>query len=116
MAKTIRTNLNILKCQKIGRRSIYDIIKDNRMCIEEKIAYIRHHYTYYDGNEDVFFSCGRANSNRYLLNEIIYRVVIGQFLPTILKIINNAIRHWATQGKNAPFDLKSALAEYDYII
>ena len=115
MAKTRKTNLSIIKYQKLGRRSIYDIIKDDNMYINEKVSYIRHHYTYYDGCEEVFFTFGRANSNRYLLNDIIYKVITGQFLPTILKIINKTIQHWIAQGKRGSFDLKSVLAEYDYI-
>jgi len=115
MSKTRKTNLSIVKCQKLGRRSIYDIIKIDNMDNNEKVSYIRHHYTYYDGCEEAFFTFGRANSNRYLLNEIIYRIVIGQLLPTILKIINKGIQCWIAQGKKGVFDLKSVLAEYNYI-
>ena len=116
MAKTRKTNWSVIKCQKIGCCSINDIIKSDDMDVYEKVSYIRHHYTYYEGNNEAFFDAGEANSNRSLLNEIIYKVVTGQFLPTILKIINQAIRHWIKQGKKGIFDLKSALAEYDYIV
>ncbi|MBR1825208.1 MAG: hypothetical protein IJ770_01315 [Alphaproteobacteria bacterium] len=116
MAKTRRTNPYIEKCQKIGRRSIYDIIKDDCMGIDIKVSYIRHNYTYYDGCEEIFFSSGHANSNRHLLNEIIYQVVTGRILPTVLKIINQAVRHWVMQGKKDVFNLESVLTEYDYAI
>jgi len=116
MSKTRKMSLSFVKSQKLGRCSINDIIKDDSMDIHEKINYIRHHYTYYDGSDEVFFNNGIPNLNRFLLNDIIYRVITGKFLPEILNIINRAIRRWMMSGKEGVFDLKSVLSEYYYIV
>jgi len=115
MSKTRKRNFSIEKCQKIGCRSITYVINYDKMDDDAKVSYIRHKYTYYDGSEELFFKSGRANSNRHLLNEIIYQIVTGRILPTILKIINQAIWHWIMQGKKGFIDLKSVLAEHNYI-
>ena len=115
MSKTRKRNFSILICQKIGCRPINYILNYDKMDNDAKVSYIRHKYTYYDGSEELFFNSGIANSNRRLLNEIIYQIVVGRILPTILKIINQAICHWIMQGKKGMIDLKSVLAEHNYI-
>ena len=40
--------------KKQGVRSIQDIISTDKMSFPNKVAYIRHHYVYYEGNYDLF--------------------------------------------------------------
>lgn len=115
MSKTRKMSSSFVKSQKLGRCPINNVIKYDSMYKDEKVDYIRHHYTYYDGSYEAFFSNDRPNSNRYLLNDIIYGIINGDFLPDILTIINKALLRWIKQGKKGIFDLKSVVAQYDYI-
>ena len=116
MSKTRKMSPSFVKSQKLGRCSINNIIKYKCMDKDEKVDYIRHHHTYYDGSYEAFFSNGRPNSNRYLLNDIIYGIVIGDFLPDILTFINKALLRWIMNGKKGTFDLQTVVEKYDYVM
>lgn len=79
---------------KIGVRSISDIINDKPIAldVEDKINYIRHYFTYYDGNRSLFFDKrGKPNKRKRILNEIIRQIVLKQRDPSILKKVNKKI-------------------------
>lgn len=86
-----------LKTKKIGRRSICDIINDRpiQLDFEEKVNYIRHKFTYYEGNYDLFNDeRGKPNKRKELLNRIIGEVVLKRKDPSILKRLNKKIVIW----------------------
>lgn len=86
-----------LRCSKrktlrIGRRSIYDIIKDPRLDFGDKIDYIRHHYVYYEGNYEYFHDeSGKANKRKEELNSLICRIIQRLADPKELKQLNKKI-------------------------
>ena len=85
------------KVTKIGKRSIYDILNDKsaEMDTKEKINYIRHQFTYYDGNHDLFYTNGnKPNKKKLLLNRVISEVIDGNKEPSILKKFNKKILLW----------------------
>lgn len=86
-----------LKTKKIGRRSICDIINDRpiQLDFEEKVNYIRHKFTYYEGNYDLFNDeRGKPNKRKELLNRVIGEVVLKHKDPSILKRLNKKIVIW----------------------
>lgn len=84
------------KVKKIGKRSIHDIIHNSfDLSFWEKVSYIRHHYTYYDGNQGYFYDeNGKANSRRNYLNCLIIAILKGNADPSQLKNINDQIINW----------------------
>ncbi len=75
---------------KLGKCSIYKILDNDELAPEQKVAYIRHHYTYYDGNESMFNDpvTKKHNANHAVLNEIIRLVVRGISDPGLLRETN----------------------------
>lgn len=79
------------KTKQIGNRSIYDII-NREASVSWKINYIRHHYTYYEGNYDLFHDeRGKATDYKRHLDKIIEKVVYGKANPNVLNDINKEI-------------------------
>lgn len=77
---------------KFGRRSIHDIIKDENLDFCDKVDYIRHHYTYYEGNYDLFHDKrGKGNNHKEKLNKLICDVIHGEKDPSDLKKFNKVI-------------------------
>jgi len=79
----------------IGQRSIHDIISRRDMSYGTKLNYIRHHYTYYDGNHQFFHNAnGKPNASKHILNEAIKEVIHGRVDPSVLGEINKLIMEW----------------------
>lgn len=78
---------------KIGKKSIHDIIHNTpHLSFSEKVNYIRHHYTYYEGNYDLFHDDnGNPNYLKSVLNHKIIAVVKGILDPSCLTEINKHI-------------------------
>lgn len=87
------------KIKKIGIRSISDIIHNTKeLNFKEKVDYIRHRYTYYDGNYEYFHNAkGKPNSKKYKLNSLIIDILKGEKDPTELKTFNTVILEWRKQ-------------------
>lgn len=85
------------KTKKIGRRSISDIINDKPipLSFDEKVNYIRHRFTYYEGNYELFNdSKGKPNKRKELLNRVISEVVLKNRDPSLLTKMNKKILIW----------------------
>ena len=103
------------RTKRVGRCSIYDIITDKKgLTRQEKISYIRHAYSYYDGNYDIFFD--KHNNPlplRDQLNTIIEGIVDKRILPNVLTTFNKKIQT-LRKAKNTAipcvfnFDLKES--------
>lgn len=92
--KSLRASIR--RTSKIGKRSIYDIITKNfDLSFSEKVDYIRHNFTYYNGNENLFFDeKGHPNKRRNLLNKIIVQVLRHQCNASVLSKFNKKILLW----------------------
>lgn len=85
------------KYNKLGKMSINDVINNIKwMTFGDKINYIRHHFTYYDGNQDLFFENDKKTCNYRLhwLNRLIAAVILKKYTPDVLKDFNNRILKW----------------------
>ena len=81
--------------RKIGIRSISDIIANKNMILSKKINYIRHHYTYYEGNYDLFVTeKGTPNARKWALNKLISDIIFGKKDASELKEFNKQILEW----------------------
>ena len=82
------------RTKRIGRCSINDIINDKKgLSRREKIDFIRHRYSYYDGNYDVFFDeKNKPLQLREQLNLIIEGIVDKKILPEVLSHFNKYIQ------------------------
>lgn len=89
--KALKMNKHRLK--KVGCCSIYDIIGDKKgLSRIEKINYIRHHYSYYDGNYDLFFDAEEKPLElRKKLISLIEGIVDKKISPEALTIFNKQI-------------------------
>ena len=78
----------------VGCCSINDIISDKKgLSRREKIDFIRHRYSYYDGNYDVFFDEeNKPLQLREQLNLIIEGIVDKKILPEVLSHFNKYIQ------------------------
>ncbi len=76
--------------KKFGRCSIYKILDNHDMDTQEKIAFIRHNYTYYDACMEMFNDpdTRKHNDNHSVLNDIIRMVVYKRSDPSLLKQAN----------------------------
>lgn len=101
------------KTKKIGVRSISDIINNTtNLTFKEKVDYIRHHYTYYNGNYMFFHTAdGKPNSKKYKLNYLISQILRGQKDPSELKKFNSLILKWHKEYKKQRNQLKNNLLE-----
>ena len=78
--------------KKQGVCSIQDIISSNRLSFPNKVAYIRHHYVYYEGNYDLFHDeNGKPTETKRLLDDVIKSIVRGHLDPSELTTINKEI-------------------------
>lgn len=85
------------KTKKIGRRSISDILNDKPIALsfDEKVNFIRHRFTWYEGNYDLFNDDkGKPNKRKQLLNRVISEVVLKNRDPSILTKMNKKILIW----------------------
>lgn len=85
------------KTKKIGRRSISDILNDKPipLSFDEKVNFIRHHFTWYEGNYDLFNDDkGKPNKRKQLLNRVISEVVLKNRDPSLLTKMNKKILIW----------------------
>lgn len=85
------------KTKKIGRRSISDILNDKPIALsfDEKVNFIRHRFTWYEGNYDLFNdNKGKPNKRKQLLNRVISEVVLKNRDPSILTKMNKKILIW----------------------
>lgn len=85
------------KTKKIGRRSISDILNDKPITLsfDEKVNFIRHRFTWYEGNYDLFNDDkGKPNKRKQLLNRVISEVVLKNRDPSILTKMNKKILIW----------------------
>lgn len=85
------------KTKKIGRRSISDIINDKPipLSFDEKVNFIRHRFTWYEGNYDLFNDDkGKPNKRKELLNRVISEVVLKKRDPSLLTKMNKKILIW----------------------
>lgn len=75
------------RARLLGRCSIYKILDNRDMDNDQKVSYIRHHYTYYDGYQSMFNDpeTKKHNENHAVLNEIIKLVVDRTFDPGLLR-------------------------------
>ena len=88
------------KTLKIGKRSIYDIIKDEELDFGDKLDYIRHHYVYYEGNYEYFHDeRGKSNENKECLNRLIGLIIQRLADPSELRVINQEILAWRKAKK-----------------
>lgn len=90
------------RTKKIGKKSIHDII-NNTECLSfsEKINYIRHHYTYYEGAYEMFHDDkGKPNKNKEVLNNLIVKVLTKKLQPSVLKKYNTKILKWKKEHQN----------------
>ena len=79
------------KTKKIGRRSISDILNDKPIALsfDEKVNFIRHRFTWYEGNYDLFNDDkGKPNKRKQLLNRVISEVVLKNRDPSLLTKMN----------------------------
>ena len=91
------------KIRNIGKRSIHDIIKDKNLSFEDKVDYIRHHYTYYEGNYEYFHDeRGAANWRKEKLNNLIRLIILRVVDPSELKKINKKIYKWRKKQQGQP--------------
>lgn len=82
------------KTKKIGRRSISDILNDKPIALsfDEKVNFIRHRFTWYEGNYDLFNDDkGKPNKRKQLLNRVISEVVLKNRDPSLLTKMNKKI-------------------------
>ena len=102
--KTIKDKAALRKSKqktiKLGRRSINDIIKSRSLSFPEKIDYIRHHYTYYEGNANLFDN--QYEYRRSWLNKLIEGVINGKYQPCVLKSFNRIIMKWRKNPNYKP--------------
>lgn len=85
------------KTKKIGRRSISDILNDRPIALsfDEKVNFIRHRFTWYEGNYDLFNDDkGKPNKRKQLLNRVISEVVLKNRDPSVLTKMNKKILIW----------------------
>lgn len=85
------------KTKKIGRRSISDILNDKPIALsfDEKVNFIRHRFTWYEGNYDLFNDDkGKPNKRKQLLNRVISEVVLKNRDPSLLTKMNKKILIW----------------------
>lgn len=85
------------KTKKIGRRSISDILNDKPISLsfDEKVNFIRHRFTWYEGNYDLFNDDkGKPNKRKQLLNRVISEVVLKNRDPSLLTKMNKKILIW----------------------
>ena len=85
------------KTKKIGRRSVSDILNDRPIALsfDEKVNFIRHRFTWYEGNYDLFNDDkGKPNKRKQLLNRVISEVVLKNRDPSILTKMNKKILIW----------------------
>lgn len=84
------------RTKKVGVRSINDIINNTpNLTFAEKIAYIRHHYTYYEGNYPMFHhKNGKPNEIKAELNKLIVDVLNKKVQPNVLSAFNKRILEW----------------------
>ena len=85
------------KTKKIGRRSISDILNDKPipLSFDEKVNFIRHRFTWYEGNYDLFNDDkGKPNKRKQLLNRVISEVVLKNRDPSLLTKMNKKILIW----------------------
>jgi len=85
------------KYNKLGKMSINDIINNIAwMSFGDKINYIRHNFTYYSGNEDLFYNSDKKTPNYRMswLNRLIAAVILKKYTPDVLKDFNNIILKW----------------------
>ena len=85
------------KTKKIGRRSISDILNDRPIALsfDEKVNFIRHRFTWYEGNYDLFNDDkGKPNKRKQLLNRVISEVVLKNRDPSLLTKMNKKILIW----------------------
>ena len=88
--KYIRTKNAEKQRKMLGRCSIYKILDNCDLDTQEKIAFIRHNYTYYDGYVELFNDpdTRKHNENHSVLNDIIRMVVYKRSDPGLLKQAN----------------------------
>jgi len=82
---------------KYGKMSINDIINNvHNMTFNEKVNYIRHNYTYYNTNEDLFYEADNKtlNNRGIWLNKLIAAVIYKKYTPDVLKDFNELILKW----------------------
>ena len=92
------------KYNKLGKMSINDIINNIAwMSFGDKINYIRHNFTYYSGNEDLFYNSDKKTPNYRMswLNRLIAAVVLKKYTPDVLKDFNNIILKWRRERENS---------------
>lgn len=84
------------KTKKLGKKSISDVIHNTpEFNFYEKLHYIRHHYTYYEGNYEVFHDeNGKPTKRKHELNSLIVSVIKGKNDPSVLKDFNRQILKW----------------------
>ena len=111
---------HLLKCIKaktrnFGKRSIHDIIKDEELDFKDKVNYIRHRYTYYDGNYEFFHNKnGKANEKKTELNQLIKSIILKQADPGELKKLNRKIYKWHKQKEGKIFEQKAPVISLTY--
>ena len=88
------------KTLKLGRRSINDIIKTDKLTFPEKIDYIRHHYTYYEGNADLFDN--EYEYRRIWLNKLIESIINRKNDASALTRFNKVIMKWRKDPNYQP--------------
>lgn len=101
--------------QKIGKVSINDIINLPWMNFNKKVDYIRHNYTYYNGNEELFYEeDGKTpNSKKVWLNKLIAAVLYKKYTPDVLKDFNKIIMGWKEKAeKQKAKEEKEELPKY----
>lgn len=81
------------KCKKIGSKSIHDIIHNTpELTFLDKVNWIRHKYSYYEGNYEFFHNkFGKPNKLKYELNYLIGNIINGKADASELKIFNKKI-------------------------
>jgi hypothetical protein len=93
--KTKSLSIAKQRIKKIGRCSLSDIIKTDKLSFNEKIDFIRHEYTYYTGNYDFFYTAkGKPNENKEELNNLIIDILMKKEDLSALKIYNKKIAAW----------------------
>ena len=98
---------------RIGKTSIYNIIYNhNELSFTEKVNYIRHHYTHYEGNYEFFhYPNGKPNRLKFELNELIQNVVSKKVDPKELKVFNKRVDAWRKEKRRLEKEKRKKLLD-----
>lgn len=104
--KSVSQKISRMKVKKVGVKSIHDLIHNTpELSPSEKIDYIRHVYTFYDGNTGFFYNADNTpNARRAELNLLIEDILSGKKDPSCLKDINKEVLAWRIEKDREEYE------------